>query len=165
MLRKINSKKIRIPGNGQDSSSVSPTTETVVRVMPLGANDLRTDDVARVRTVLRKGTGFNSTFTIKIYWNTSTSLTGAVQLATFTCTGTDSSPSIHRVFVVKSSSSLEIFSPTTSSNSSLGESTAAGNLVTGLNFATSGYILVSVIRTSSGRANDSIVCSYLSLEV
>ena len=165
MIRKVSGENLRTPGIGSYSSTVSPTTETIVGYMTVGAGELTTGDVCRIRAPFTKGTGFNSTFDIRLYYNTSSSLTGAVQLGVYTVDGADPSPIMHRVFVIKSSSSLDIMNTTDNQYSSILSSTNGGSTVTSLNFNSISYFIFTVIRTSTGRANDSITMNYITLEV
>ena len=165
MIRKINGKNLRTPGIGPYSTTVSPTTDTIVGYITVGANELQTGDVCRIRAPFTKGTGFNSTFVIKIYYNTSASLTGASLLGLYSVAGTDPSPILHRTFVIKSSSSLDIMNTTDDQYSSIISSTNGGSTVTSLNFNSTSYFIFTVIRTSTGRANDSITMNYITLEV
>ena len=166
MIRRINSQKIRIPGIGVDSISTNSTTETIIGSLSIASNTITTGDVCRIRNVFRKETANNTAFEIKLYFNTISSLVGATQLATYSAGGTESSPSLQRTFVIKSTSSIEIYSFSGATNASyFGDSTIPSSTITGLDFTSTSYFITTVRRLTIGRTNDNILLSYITFEI
>ena len=82
MIRKINDINLR---NFTDATTytVSSVTNTKTATILIPANTFQNGDLLSLETMFFK-TNTNSTFTWKMYYNTSNSLTGAVQIGTNT---------------------------------------------------------------------------------
>jgi hypothetical protein len=172
MIRTIKGSTLKTKGVGSDSASSNSTAMTILTTLLIPQGDIRagivnTDSII-LRTLLRKGTGFASTYTVTVYWNTSASLTGAVQLATLDVLGTWSAPHIYRTMksdVILGSDRIKTYSSTTSTQTDLGDLAASMSTITGVDFTVDSYFIVAAIRTSLERTPDSITCSYLTIEI
>ena len=165
MIRRIKQRRIRYLGTGLDEIENSSIDETVLGNVSIPLSRLKTGDVCRLRFVLRKS-GTQSDYDIKLYWNTSATLNGSeILLGTYSSLGGDLAPRFHRVFVIKSSSTLDILNTTVSKNTSLDQTQEGGQTVTGLNFDVNGAFFITSQRTTTDRTPATIRLSNISIEL
>jgi hypothetical protein len=121
MIRKRNGKLLRMAQNGTIGTSFACATETII-----GSVDLPPDFLISGAIILIRGnfikTGTTSQITLKLYFNTSESLSGALLLATGgSPSTTDLSPYIYRVFCFDSSSTAKGMFPTANFFNDIGD--------------------------------------------
>jgi len=173
MIRNIKDNNIKLIGSCDDSPSSSSAYMTILKSLLIPARSVSVgignlNDSMIIRALLRKGTIFSSTYNVVIYWNSSVSLVGAVQVATLDVLGTWSAPHIYRCVKadndILGAHKLKTFSSTTSLMTDIGNSANAISTLD-VDFSVDSYFIVAAMRTSIGRLNDSIVCSYLTVEL
>jgi hypothetical protein len=104
MIRKRSGKLLRMTQNGTIGTSFACATETIIGSVDLPGNFLISGAIILIRANFIK-TGTTSQITLKLYFNTSESLTGALLLGTGAAALTsDLSPYMYRVFCFGSES-------------------------------------------------------------
>jgi hypothetical protein len=121
MIRKRSGKLLRMTQNGTIGTSFACATETII-----GSVDLPPDFLISGAIILIRGnfikSGANNQITLKLYFNTSESLSGALLLATGgSPSTTDLSPYIYRVFCFDSSSTAKGMFPTANFFNDIGD--------------------------------------------
>jgi hypothetical protein len=107
MIRKRNGKLLRMAQNGTIGTSFACATETIIGSVDLPPDFLISGAIILIRANFIKS-GANNQITLKLYFNTSESLSGALLLATGgSPSTTDLSPYIYRVFCFDSSSTAK----------------------------------------------------------
>lgn len=174
MIRNIKDNNIKLIGSCDDSSSSSSTSMTILKSLLIPARSVSVgvgnlNDSMIIRALLRKGTIFNnSVYNVVIYWNSSVSLVGAVQVATLDVSATWSAPHIYRHVKadndILGAHKLKTFPSTTSSMTDIGDSVNAISTLD-VDFSVDSYFIVAAMRITTGRIYDPIVCSYLTVEL
>lgn len=162
MIRKYKGKEIRIIGTGIDSSGTSTGSDVKLTSVLVPAGTITVDDVITIRSFLRATTTYGG-HTVTLWWNTSDSLTGALGLAKYETSG-NAAPSIYRRILFTELDSAIMFNTGTASSTDLGESTAAYSTVA-IDTEVDGYFMISSRATTSGRTNDTMVCSFLTIRI
>lgn len=122
MIRKRNGKLLRMAQNGTIGTSFACATETIIGSVNLPADFLISGAIILIRANFIK-TGTSSQITLKLYFNTTESLSGALLLATGgSPTTTDLSPYIYRTFCFDSSTTAKGMNSTFNSFFDYGES-------------------------------------------
>ena len=91
------------------------STETFLVTMDLPANYLESGAIITIASGIIKS-GASSTFTIKLYFNTEVSLSGALQMGTYSVVAANTSPTIYRTFVFDSATTAKGLLSTASSS-------------------------------------------------
>jgi hypothetical protein len=121
MIRKRNGKLLRMAQNGTIGTSFACATETIIGSVDLPADFLISGAIILIRGNFIK-TGTTSQITLKLYFNTTESLSGALLLATGgSPSTTDLSPYIYRVFCFDSSSTAKGMFPTANFFNDIGD--------------------------------------------
>lgn len=114
MIRKRSGKLLRMAQNGTIGTSFACATETIIGSVDLPADFLISGAIILIRGHFIK-TGTTSQITLKLYFNTTESLSGALLLATGgSPSTTDLSPYIYRVFCFDSSTTAKGMNSTAS---------------------------------------------------
>ena len=157
MINKLNGIKFGVESKTLSSVSVSGTTTTLIDSIYIPANTLipRYADVAIVKFMssitITLGT---PDFTYYLYWNTSSSLTGAIQLGTFTTAASSNGVSFLRHIYLKydppSLNGFYVFDPTVSLIYDYGDITSGLlTAVTGIDFTIDGYLIYAANKNLS----------------
>lgn len=167
MIRKVNDIYVR-PLSGLTQSGVIPLGGTaedfIANHIFMEADQFKTGDIIRLRTFWNK-TGTTDTATLRFYFNTSLSTTGATQLGVYTFPAANRSVGLNRKICFLSPSSGIIINTTFNIPNSDGDYATTINTISITNWLTSsGYFFVTVTR-SNLRLTDSVSCLYLSLEL
>lgn len=121
MIRKRSGKLLRMAQNGTIGTSFACATETIIGSVDLPPDFLISGAIILIRANFIK-TGTTSQITLKLYFNTTESLSGALLLATGgSPTSTDLSPYIYRVFCFDSSSTAKGMFPTANFFNDIGD--------------------------------------------
>lgn len=173
MIRNIKDNNIKLIGSCDDSPSSGLLSMTILKSLLIPARSVSVgignlNDSMIIRALLRKGTTFNSSYNVVIYWNSSVSLVGAVQVATLDVPGTWSAPYIYRHVKadndILGAHKLKTFSSTTSLMTDIGDDANAISTLD-VDFSVDSYFIVAAKRISISKSFDSIVCSYLTVEL
>lgn len=165
MIRKINDIDLKLLGSGNDSATTSGKfTPVKLKTVLVLANTIKPYDTIRVRALFRKETTLNSPFIIYLYWNTSDSLTGAIQIATYTVGGTTPSPCLYRTIHFRNNNTVDIMSTTFSSFVDTGDFITNVNNIA-VQYTVDGYYMAAAVCTGINRIEDAILCSYLTVEL
>ena len=156
MIHKLNGIKFGVESKTLSAVSVSGVTTTLIDSIYMPANTLipRYADAAIVKFIasitITLGT---PDFTYYLYWNTSSSLTGAVQLGTFTTAASSNGVSFLRHIYLKYDPPLDgfyVFDPTVSSIYDYGDITSGLlTAVTGIDFTIDGYLIYAANKNVS----------------
>jgi len=160
MIRKVNGQNLRIPGIGSDSAPTSSAGITILQSMYIPANTLMVEECYVLRTLFVK-VGTSGVFTLRIYWNSSANLTGAILVQTYSVSAGLTGIPLYRHLVVKGSSSTLVLNPTGGSRIDIGDindTTSDLSITT----TTNGYFIATAQRVSGA---DSVYNSYITLEV
>lgn len=165
MLRKIKGENIKLIGSGVNSASTSSKAIIALKSVLVPANSFKAWDTVLIRTMFRKATALNSPYTIYLYWNTVSTLNGSqIQIATYNAAGTTPSPILLRTFKVRNNDTIDILNTTFSTHIDIGDfATTISNPA--VQSSVDGYFIAAVICTGINRTEDTIVCSYLTIEV
>jgi len=148
MINKLNGIKFGVESKTLSAVSVSGVTTTLIDSINIPANTLsfRFSEVAIVKFMASITiTTFVPTFTYYLYWNTSSSLTGAIQLGTFTtAAGSDGVSFLRHIYPSDSGATdkIYVFDPIVSSIYDYGDITSGLlTAVTGIDFTIDGYLI------------------------
>ena len=144
-----------------DGTSVTGTAITISDSKLIVANSLTVGDILEVNWGFSKLV-VTATLTIRLYINTSNSLTGATQLALYGTTAALFAGSLGRILYIKSATDTNSFSTTTA----VFNPDSAGSSVTtsvNIDWTVSQYLIVA-INHSSGVANNSFSTFLLGLK-
>lgn len=156
MIHKLNGIKFGVESKTLSSVSVSGTTITLIDSIYIPANTLsfRFSEVAIVKFMasitITLGT---PDFTYYLYWNTSSSLTGAIQLGTFTTAASSNGVSFLRHIYPSDSGAtnkIYVIDPTVSLIYDYGDiTTGLLTAVTGIDFTIDGYLIYAANKNLS----------------
>jgi hypothetical protein len=148
MIHKLNGIKFGVESKTLSSVSVSGTTTTLIDSIYIPANTLSFSfsEVAIVKFMASITiTTFVPTFTYYLYWNTVSTITGAVQLGTFTtAAGSDGVSGLRHIYPADDGGTDKIYviDPTVSLIYDYGDTTSGLlTAVTGIDFTIDGYLI------------------------
>lgn len=168
MIRRINGVNLRRPSGLTASSfsslfSVTPGDNILNHVF-VTANTFTTGDIIFLRTSFIKS-GSTDSYTIRFWWNSSLSTSGATQLGVYTNPAGTRQANINRKICFLSPSSGIVINTTTSIAGSSGDFAITLSTVSITNWLTTdGYFFVTHSQVNL-RVSDSVYCLYLSLEI
>ena len=113
--KRRNGINLRMTSNLGLGTAKACSTETFLVTMDLPANYLESGAIITIASGIIKS-GASSTFTIKLYFNTSVSLTGALLMGTYSVVAANTSPTIYRTFVFDSATTAKGLLSTASSS-------------------------------------------------
>lgn len=149
MISSFNNIEDYITG-GYDTSAFTSTALTIINTIQITSGDIKSGETFTISAGFQK-TGA-STYNIYFYYNTATTLTGAVKLATASATTTDTSPTVIRTIrpYAGDPTFLDHLTPTFVSYDDWGISTVAlSTTVLNNDIETvTGYFIVAAQRTS-----------------
>ena len=121
MIRKRSGKLLRMAQNGTIGTSFACATETIIGSVDLPPNFLISGAIILIRGNFIK-TGTTSQITLKLYFNNTESLSGALLLATGAAASTsDLSPFMYRVFCFDSLTTAKGMNSTYAVGSDIGD--------------------------------------------
>jgi hypothetical protein len=121
MIRKRSGKLLRMAQNGTIGTSFACATETIIGSVDLPPNFLISGAIILIRGNFIK-TGTTSQITLKLYFNETESLSGALLLATGVAASTsDLSPFMYRVFCFDSLTTAKGLNSTSAVGSDIGD--------------------------------------------
>ena len=145
--------------DGTTSAAVNATSNTILTSKLLTANTLATGSIFEVLCDIQR-VGANAGCTYRIYTNTSNSLTGATQLATYTNLTTQLENRFRRTFCVKSGSLIYSLTSSTSSLNDLAVATTAPSS-TSFNPTVDNWIIIAV---QPSNASDTFTAEYFTIK-
>lgn len=167
MIRKVNGVYVRPDCGLTQSDTISlsgAAVDFITNYIFMEADQFKTGDIIRLRTFWNK-TGTTDSATLRFYFNTSLSTTGATQLGVYTFPAANRSVGLNRKICFLSPSSGVIISTSFNVANSDGDYATTISTVSISNWLTSsGYFFVTVNRPGL-RLVDSVSCLYLSLEL
>jgi len=153
MIRKANGQNLRITANAQVGSSFACVTETILGSVTLPPDFLSTGAIICVRNSCAKS-GATGVFVVKLYFNTTASLSGALQLGTYTSSSADRAPNATQAKGIAS---------TFSNNNDVGDLLSAVATFTFTNWLVGGGVFFMTGLRSSG--SDTMQLINMSIEV
>jgi hypothetical protein len=149
MIHKLNGIKFGVESKTLSSVSVSGTTITLIDSIYIPANTLsfRFSEVAIVKFMASITiTSLFPDFTYYLYWNTGSTITGAIQLGTFTAAASinDGVSFLRHIYPSDSGATdkIYVFDPTVSAIYDYGDTTSGLlTAVTGIDFTIDGYLI------------------------
>ena len=104
--RRRNGINLRMVSNLGSGGGVACITETILVTVNLPADYLQSGAIITIANgIIKSGASF--TFTINLYFNTTTSLSGALQMGTYSVVAANTSPTIYRTFVFDSATTAK----------------------------------------------------------
>lgn len=167
MIRRINGVNLRRP-SGLTASSLTSLTgvaagDNILNHVFVTANTFTTGDIILLITSFIKS-GSTDSYTIRFWWNSSLSTSGATQLGVYTNPAGTRQANINRKICFLSPSSGIVINTTTSIAGSSGDFAITLSTVSITNWLTTdGYFFVTHSQVLV-RTTDSVYCLYLSLE-
>ena len=129
-----------------DSATLTGTTvQTLISTYQFNANDYLVGDVIRFYLRGRK-IGTNSSITLRIYYNTINSLSGATVLHSLSISNTQLSFSSHKNGVIKSASATEFYPSGIANDEALNATTASSNI--NIDYTAIGYFIIALVNAS-----------------
>jgi hypothetical protein len=156
-------KAIKVTDISNGTAVTGTTANTLSKSLLVKANTLKAGSAAQLIARAAK-TGNAGTIQLRLYWNTSASLVGAILLATTTANAASSvfSQMSRWIPVEVANGTLNgtrMFTPTTFAASDFGVSTAAISTLA-LDWTVDSYLICAI---QNGSALDSSVCNFLAL--
>lgn len=144
-----------------DGTSVTGTAITISDSKLIVANSLTAGDILEVNCGFSKLV-VTANLSIRLYINTSNSLTGATQLGIYTTTATLFAGCLGRIFYIKSATNTDSFSTTTAA---FNPDSANSSVTTSLNidWTVSQYLIIAISH-SAGTSNNSFSTFLLGLK-
>lgn len=162
MIRKANGKNLRMTANAEVGTSFACATETILGNVTLPENYLERGAIITIRTSCAKSAGTGA-FTVKLYFNTTANLSGALQLGTFTSAAADRAPNVYRRFVFTETTVAKGLESTFSTSNDVGDNTSTVATFTFTNWLVGGgKFFVTGLRSAG---TDTVQLINLSLEV
>ena len=156
MIHKLNGIKFGVESKTLSSVSVSGTTITLIDSIYIPANTLsfRFSEVAIVKFMASITiTSVFPDFTYYLYWNTGSTITGAIQLGTFTAAASinDGVSFLRHIYPQQDSpNKIYVFDPTVSAIYDYGDTTSGLlTAVTGIDFTIDGYLIYAAVKDLS----------------
>ena len=171
MIRKINGFYYSlIPFNmGLDSASTTSTGVTYLSGVFVDQGVMEQGTTVRVKTLFRKGVVNNTTYNVQIYWNTGTTINStSVKLVEVSVSGSTSAVGIERHISTKTVLSPILSYATLLTGSTETDIGDVGTLYTNFPefaYSNSGYFMATASRTNNTRTLDSILCSYIYVDI
>ena len=162
MIRKANGQNLRITANGQVGSSFACATETILGSVTLPSDFLSTGAIICVRNSCAKSAG-TGVFVVKLYFNTTASISGALQLGIYTSAAADRAPNVFRRFVFTSATQAKGLTSTFSNSSDVGDLLSSVATFTFTNWLVGGGVFFMTGLRSSG--TDTMQLINMSIEV
>jgi len=156
-------KSLRISDNTNGTAVTGTTANTLSKSLLVPANTLKANSIVNLIARAAK-TGTAGTIQLRLYWNTTASLTGAILLATTTANAASSVFSqMSRWIPVEvangTGNGTRMFTATTFATADFGVSTAALSTLA-LDWTVDSYLICAI---QNGSASDSSVCNVLSI--
>jgi len=130
-----------------DSATLTGTTaQTLISTYQFNANNYLVGDVIRFYLRGRK-IGTNSSITLRIYYNTINSLSGATALHSLSISNTQLSFSSNKNGVIKSASATEFYPSGIANDESSNATTASSNV--NIDYTAIGYFIIALINSSA----------------
>jgi len=150
--------RVRILLKNATDASTNSTTNTLLYSGLIPANTLTTGDLFRVELTVRKNNTVGA-YNERIYFNTSSSLTGATQIALIQSGNTILYNKLRRLATIKSATNTEIYPSTTSNTSDFTSTGTAGASNLNVDWTVDQYLIVAgnVANTSDTTFFSSIV--------
>ena len=146
--RKRNGILLRMPGTFGLGTAQACSTETILGSVPLAADYLKSGAIITISNGIIKSSSANA-FTIKLYFNTTASISGALQMGTYSVVASDLSPTIFRRFVFDSATTAKGLRSTFSVSNDVGDiATTVDTFTFSSWLATGGYFFITGLRTS-----------------
>lgn len=156
-------KALKVSDNTNGTAVTGTTASTLSKSLLVPANTLKANSMVMLLARAAK-TGNAGTIQLRLYWNTTASLTGAILLAT-TAAGAASSvfSQLSRWIPVEvangTGNGTRVFTATTFASTDFGVSTAAVSTLA-LDWTVDSYLICAI---QNGSASDSSVCNVLSI--
>jgi hypothetical protein len=163
MIRKANGQNLRITANAQVGSTSACLSETILGSVTLPPDFLSAGAIITVRNSCAKSAA-TGVFVVKLYFNTTASLTGALQLGTYTTLSTDRAPGVYRRFLFNTATTAVGLDSTFSTSNDVGD--VVGATAATLSFTNwlvgGGVFFITGLRSSG---TDTLQLINISLEV
>jgi hypothetical protein len=151
----------RIASVGDGTAVTGTTNNTLCKTLTLSANARGANDAPIVFFQIKK-TGTAGGATVRLYWNTTASLTGAILLASTGSNNTATQFTIRHLGIEVADGTgngTQVFNATTAANNCYG-AVAAALTTAAINWTVSGFLIVAIQNASTG---DSSNCNIISL--
>lgn len=174
MIRSINGKSARILSGTASTTPVPPIFLTYLGYVYVPENTFKSPEVLKIRaSILKSGTG--NLYTVRLYWNTSLDVSGAVQLAQFQMGTTLQTQFIRRINInsevldpgppVSILTNLKLLDVTYNGNDDRGDYPTITSELQIANFRSSDSYFFLTVDGAGGRISDTISCLYITAEV
>jgi hypothetical protein len=145
--RKKNGIALRISGTGLRSADPC-STESILGSVAIAPDYLVSGAIITTTNGIIKS-GTTDAFTIKLYWNTSASLSGALQMGTYSVVAANTSPNLFRRFVFDSATTAKGMASTFSATNDSGDiATTVASYTFSSWLINGGYFFITGLRTS-----------------
>jgi hypothetical protein len=151
----------RIASVGDGTAVTGTTNNTLCKTLTLSANARGANDAPIVFFQIKK-TGTAGGATVRLYWNTTASLTGAILLASTGSNNTATQFTIRHLGIEVADGTgngTQVFNATTAANNPYG-AVAAALTTAAINWTVSGFLIVAIQNASTA---DSSNCNIISL--
>ena len=146
--RKRNGINLRMIGQFGLGTAQACSTETILVSVNLPGDYLQSGAIITIANGMIKS-GAVGTFTIKLYFNTSSSISGATQMGTYSVIASGISPTIFRRFVFDSATTAKGMTSTFSATNDTGDqATPVATYTISSWLATGGVFFITGLRTS-----------------
>ena len=134
----------------------SCSSETILGTVNLPANYLQSGAIIAITTGLIKS-GTVGTFTIKLYFNTTVTISGATQMGTYSVLAAGTSPSIYRRFVFDSATTAKGMTSSFSATNDTGDqATPVATYTISSWLETGGYFFITGLRLTGTETLQSV---------
>lgn len=145
--RKKNGISLRIDAVGL-RTAFSCSTETILGSVVIAPDYLVSGAIITIHNSMIKS-GTTDAFTIKLYWNATQSLSGALQMGTYSVVAANVSPGLFRRFVFDSATTAKGMISTASFNNDIGDiATTVASYTFSSWLINGGYFFITGLRTS-----------------
>ena len=139
---------LRMPSVFSLGNATTCATEAILGSVNLAADYLVSGAIITIANGIIKS-GASSTFTIKLYFNTTASLSGALQMGTYSVVAANTSPTIYRTFVFDSATTAKgLLSTANASGDAATVSSTSESYTFTSWLANGGYFFLTGLRTS-----------------
>jgi hypothetical protein len=166
MIRKINGQQLRIPSGAAPETAVTPAVAApfiMTNTCSIQANKLSPGDTLIIRAAIRK-TGTSNSFTLRVYWNTTVTTSGATQLALYTISASTLYFQFHRKIHFQSNNVAKIMNTAFNAINDGGDQATTISSVSIANWLSTSGVFFMEIQTGV-RATDTIRSLYITVEV
>lgn len=151
----LSNRILKVYKDTTDSVAITgTTTNTLVKSIQINGNTFTTSDIFQFFARVEK-TGAAGNVTVRMYVNTSASLSGATLLGTATAAGIGQN--MYRTPLIKSATDTRILSPTQSVSMDDAASLTVANSSLNIDWTITQYLIVAI---QNGNTADSSVCTY-----